>query len=150
MSEKTMLKAYFDGACAPRNPGGHIGIGAYILNHSGEVIFEHSWYLPPSNLNSNNIAEYLAVESCIDFIIDNGYTNEEIVFYGDSKLVIMQMSGKWKVKNGMYVKHAINCKLKRINLINAKFVWIPREMNERADFLSNVELSKRGIKFEKP
>jgi ribonuclease HI len=145
-----MIKAYFDGACAPFNPGGHMGIGAYVLYHDGTRIFEYSGYELNSPTNSNNVAEYMAIENCMDFIIDNGFSDEDVTFFGDSKLVIMQMSGKWMIHGGRYAETAERCLDKVYLITNAKFKWIPRDHNENADYLSNVELLKRGLKFEKP
>lgn len=145
-----MIKAYFDGACAPFNPGGHMGIGAYVLDHDGTRIFEYSGYEPNSPTTSNNVAEYMAIENCMDFIINNGFSEEDVTFFGDSKLVIMQMSGKWRVHGGHYAETAERCLNKLYFINNAKFKWIPREHNENADYLSNVQLLKRGLKFEKP
>lgn len=36
---------YFDGACGPKNPGGNLGIGAYIINRENKEIFIHSEYI---------------------------------------------------------------------------------------------------------
>jgi ribonuclease HI len=144
-----MIKAYFDGACAPFNPGGHMGIGCYVLDHDGTKIFEFSGYESNGPNTSNNVAEYMGLEKCMDFIIDNGFSEEDVTFYGDSKLVIMQMVGKWKIHKGRYAETAKRC-LKKICSINKPgFNWIPREHNYFADRLSNVELLKRGIKFDR-
>jgi ribonuclease HI len=145
-----MIKAYFDGACAPFNPGGHMGIGAYVLDHDGTKIFQFSGYELSGPTTSNNVAEYMALEKCMDFIIDNGFQEEEVTFFSDSKLVTMQMNGKWRVHGGLYLETAERCLNKLYFIKNAKFNWIPRESNDLADKLSNVELFKRGVKFDKP
>lgn len=144
-----MIRAYFDGACAPFNPSGHMGIGCFIEDHDGTRIFEYFGYVDKNPKNSNNVAEYMAIENCIDFIIENGYQEDEITFYGDSKLVIMQMNKKWRIKEGRYVHVAQRCFNKSKSIKNSYFKWIPRELNSEADRLSNIELLKRGIKFNK-
>lgn len=139
---------YFDGACAPINPCGHIGIGCYI-EENGNRIFEYSGYLPATNENSNNVAEYMALENALDFILENGMQNEKIQVYGDSMLVIKQMNGIYKIKSGRYFETAIRCKAKVKNIEKILFDWIPREENELADKLSNSELIRRGVKLFK-
>lgn len=139
---------FFDGACAPINPCGHMGIGCYI-EEDNKRIFEYSGYVPESFDNSNNLAEYMALENALDFILENGMQNEKIQVYGDSMLVIKQMNNRWRIKGGRYYESAIRCKEKVENIKNIQFTWIPREQNFLADELSNKELIKNNIKLFK-
>ena len=59
-----MIKGYFDGACEPINPYGNMGIGAILLKDN-ETIFSHSEFVPASKSNSNNVAEYMALEKIL-------------------------------------------------------------------------------------
>jgi|SRR6478752_890661 len=136
------VKCYFDGACEPKNPGGNMGIGAYILVH-GKEIYTHSNYILANSENSNNVAEYMALEKILQYLQSNDLKSKEIWIYGDSNLVIQQMSGKWKVKNGLYKESALRCKELALRLKtkhNLNYKWIPRELNERADKLSKQHL----------
>ena len=57
----------------------------------------------------------------------------------DSKLVVEQMSGRWKIKNIPLAKLAMEAKkIHSPELIT--FTWIPREENHAADRLVNLAL----------
>jgi len=56
----------------------------------------------------------------------------------DSKLVVSQLSGEWKVKNDDL--REIYREIKEIiskNNLKVMFSWIPREKNKEADRLAN-------------
>jgi len=129
---------YFDGSC-PVNPGGEMGMGIIIYNFCTDTgIYENSWYRCPDENNSNNAAEYLAVLGILNYF--NDHDNTKIKIYGDSKLVVKQLSGEMKIKSGAYKPHAIEAKKlllaiqKRGNQV--EFEWIPRKENKTADALS--------------
>jgi ribonuclease HI len=129
---------YFDGACDV-NPFGNCGTGSIIFNHKDEVVFEHSSFIPACNENSNNVAEHLALTKILEYFDENNITNKKIKISGDSKLVIMQMLGYWRMKEGLYLKYAkynkiLFDKLSKINTIYIQ--WIPRDCNIFADDLS--------------
>lgn len=149
MNEETVISGYFDGACAPTNPKGHIGIGC-VIGINKTVVYRMSDYKAAAPENSNNLAEYMALEKLLDYFIEKGSTTEKINIYGDSMLVIKQMQGHWRVKEGAYVEAAIRCKRKVYKFKDIVFQWIPREQNSAADKMSNSELIKRGIKLFEP
>lgn len=124
-----------------------MGMGMIIFNEKNEVVYADSKYINPAPNNSNNVAEYAALYYVLKWLADNGHTEKEIMIKGDSKLVIMQMSDKWKIKNGMYRRGALYCKefLKKFN--NVKFRHIPRELNMKADSLSTKALKERNVKL---
>jgi ribonuclease HI len=60
----------------------------------------------------------------------------------DSKLVVEQMSGRWKVKHpDMATLVAQACELLAGVLVG--FEWIPRLENSRADRLANESMDRR-------
>ena len=133
-----MIKAYFDGSCAPINPGGNIGMGIVIkIDNKPEITISKK--LTPDEfgyVTSNNVAEYYALILLLDWLIDKNYLNSEIIIMGDSQLVINQMFGNWKFKKGLYLHMAILAKTK-INLFTKMSgKWIKREENIFADSLS--------------
>lgn len=151
---KTLLnnfEIFFDGACNPVNPGGHMGYG-FIIKENNEYISHGSFYEEPSRNNTNNVAEYKAcieaMHSLLNYTKLNNIKIFTVVVYGDSKLVVEQMNGKWRINAGAYVEFAQKTK----KLIEDSFVkeriyfkWIPREQNEEADELSVQELISRGV-----
>ena len=114
------------------NPG-LSGAGAVVIDAaSGNILREISEAV---GIATNNVAEYSAVIFALEaaFEIDPA---AEIVVRMDSKLVVEQMSGRWKIKHpdmlalGARVQQLISGK-------NVEFVWIPRELNVLADALAN-------------
>lgn len=114
------------------NPG-LSGAGALVIDaRTGQVLREISEAV---GIATNNVAEYSAVIFGLEaaFEID---PNAQILVRMDSKLVVEQMSGRWKIKHpdmlslGARVQQLISGK-------NVEFIWIPREQNARADALAN-------------
>jgi len=114
------------------NPG-LSGAGAVVIDAaSGNILREISEAV---GIATNNVAEYSAVIFALEaaFEIDPA---ADIVVRMDSKLVVEQMSGRWKIKHpdmlslGAKVQQLISGK-------NVEFVWIPREQNVLADALAN-------------
>ena len=129
---------YFDGSCEPFNPGGTIGIGVHI--QQGENVFEYSNSLPPDKKNSNNVAEYMSAFKLLDLLRKK--ENVKIQIFGDSKMVVEQLTGRRKIKKGLYVPYALKTKELYDLIVKKNEVsihWIPREENMLAD-----ELSKQG------
>lgn len=134
---------FFDGACAPINPNGHMGVGAAIFQ-ADVVLHTHSEYIPESLDNSNNVSEYMAFLWLVEKLSEIS-NNNTLFIYGDSKLVVSQMTGKWKIKAGRYKEYALKAKAALFELCKNNTVWIewiPREENWFADDLSKMELNK--------
>jgi ribonuclease HI len=83
---------YTDGAARP-NPG-PAAAGFRILTSSGELLFEHEESLGD---RTNNHAEYAALISGLDAC--RAYTRNRVCVGSDSRLVVKQMAGEWRVKN---------------------------------------------------
>ena len=127
---------FFDGASAG-NPG-KMGIGFVIFDENKKSIIDGAEYI---GVGTNNEAEYQAVISLLQFAVQNKIQN--IAVFGDSKLVIKQILGEWKVKAENlkpYVREAQQLKAKIPNIVIS---WIPREQNTYAD-----RLSKKGVDAE--
>lgn len=145
------ITAYFDGACEPVNPGGTASYGAVIYNDGTKVWECSEIYKPEIPLEtSNNIAEYLGIIAVLHEFIDFSYRNQETYIFGDSKLVVEQMNGRWEIRNGLYVPFARKA-LSYMHQFTIKpnISWIPREQNTIADELSKARLLKAGIKVTK-
>jgi len=138
-----MIKLYFDGACGPNNPGGKCGGGA-VVHEDGKMIAEIAKnYIPiKKGETSNNLGEYIGLICGLEYLIANGRALEEIKVYGDSNMVISQMTKKWRIKKGIYEKQAKVAENLIKNFPNIKFSWIPREQNDRADGMSKIALTK--------
>lgn len=130
---------YFDGACGPYNPGGHMGCGVIIKDKDNNTIHTIKKQYSPDEFSgntSNNVAEYLALILALEWCIK--YNVLDIQVYGDSKLVINQMTGVFKIKNGAYVPHAIKAQNLIKNFSSVSFKHVKRELNNEADELSGI------------
>jgi hypothetical protein len=70
-------------------------------------------------------------------LLTNSYNNQKITVRGDSRLVINQINGKWKVKTITIIP----LHQKAMSLIpefkDIQIEWVPRDKNKEADILSN-------------
>lgn len=82
---------YTDGGA--RNNPGPAATGVVIKNEAGDILAAYGEYL---GKQTNNYAEYMAVISGLKKAKTLGAT--EVACIADSKLVIEQLSRRWKVK----------------------------------------------------
>lgn len=80
---------------------------------------------------TNNYAEYMAIISALVKAKELGAT--ELSCYLDSKLVVEQLNGKWKVKEPSIQKLFIKAYNAMQGFQSVKFFHIPREKNKEAD-----------------
>lgn len=116
-----------------RNNPGDAGIGA-VIERDGSLVAEISEYI---GVATNNIAEYTAVVRSLETCIENGWTTESLHFRLDSKLVVEQVQGNWKIK-----EPTLRPLVERVRELASRFpsvsyTHIPREENSRADRLVN-------------
>ena len=145
-----MITCFIDGCCEPFNPGGMASYGIAVLR-DGLIIHEASkLFLPISGKEketSNNVAEYLALQYLLEWLINQNLNKESIEVRSDSMLVIKQMWGNWRIKQGLYVPIARGCRELVKQFPDIHGWWIPREENSMADKLSKEVLLKAGVIF---
>lgn len=88
------MKAYTDGACRGGNPGETSC--AFAIFDGNAVFMADSKYLGPE-LHTNNYAEYQGLLMLLGWAREHGVENLEI--FSDSKLVVNQINGTWKVND---------------------------------------------------
>jgi ribonuclease HI len=139
-----MIEAWFDGCCEPRNPGGHAAWGA-LVRVDRMVVLRTSGYVGVGALMSNNVAEYEGFCQVAQEIKRHAGV---AAIRGDSKLVIMQLQGRWKVNGGLYMPYYTKAaQLWAAIRFRSNLEWIPRELNNECDVLSKQELEGRGVTF---
>jgi ribonuclease H / adenosylcobalamin/alpha-ribazole phosphatase len=128
-----LMKLIIEADGGSRGNPGLSGAGAVVIDAaSGNILREISEAV---GIATNNVAEYSAVIFALEaaFEIDPA---AEIVVRMDSKLVVEQMSGRWKIKHPDML--ALGAKVQQlISGKSVEFVWIPREQNVLADALAN-------------
>lgn len=143
---------YFDGACEDVNPGGHMGWGIAVVDEeTGVVQMTSSGYQEAGPETSNNVAEYLGCGMALrQAIVAVKAGAESVTIRGDSKLVIEQLNGRWKAREGLYMaamREAATLLLELRGLCsNVTLEWLPGSENVHADQASRVELESRGIR----
>lgn len=121
------------------NPGIAGGGAVVIDGESGEVVAELGVYV---GVATNNVAEYRGMLEGLRraFEIDPGAS---VHVRMDSKLVIEQMSGRWKIRNPDMRELAREAR-ELIGPRHATFEWVPRLENSRADALANHAMDRRS------
>lgn len=131
------IQVYFDGLCQPVNPGG-IACYAFLIKSDGKVIHKERGLAaePFSSGATNNVAEYTALVKALEWLISSKMGQQHVHVKGDSKLVISQMRGEFKVKAKAIIPLFQKAALLRKEFADISFQWVPREENREADKLS--------------
>ena len=134
-----MIFVYTDGG-SRGNPG-QAAWGFAIFDESGTELFGNGQKI---GVNTNNVAEYMAVIEAFKYIEDH---RELIANYSgitmrmDSLLVCQQMNGVWKVKHGNMVPLFQQAKQLAAELgLPITYNHVPREQNKVADSYVNKAL----------
>ena len=129
------------------NPG-NAGYGAVVLDGvSGEVIAERAESV---GIASNNVAEYAGLLAGLSAArtIDPG---AEVTVRLDSKLLVEQMTGRWKIKAHDLRRLALEARDVAAELSAAggsvTYTWIPRAENSAADALANSAMDGQSVSW---
>jgi probable phosphoglycerate mutase len=127
------------------NPG-PAGYGAVVLDPvSGETLAEAAEYI---GVATNNVAEYKGLVAGLKAA--HALDPEALVRVRmDSKLVVEQMSGRWKIKHPDMKPLAAEA-ARVFPPAQVTYEWIPRERNKHADRLANeaMDAGKQGKQWE--
>lgn len=124
------LTAYVDGACRISNPG--LAASSYVV-YDGDKEIEAQAVTHPG-LNTNNYAEYSALMALLYLADVKGW--RRMTIYSDSKLVVLQSTGKWPVKKEYLKKYADTC---RALLIRGQHTLVHMRGHEKDE---HIELHK--------
>jgi ribonuclease H / adenosylcobalamin/alpha-ribazole phosphatase len=131
MAERVIIEA--DGG-SRGNPG-PAGFGALLRDAAtGEVIADVAEYIGEA---SNNVAEYSGLVAGLELYREHA-PDADLEVRMDSKLVIEQMSGNWKIKHANLRPLAL--KAQRLVPREVTWTWVPREQNKDADRLANLAM----------
>jgi broad specificity phosphatase PhoE/ribonuclease HI len=130
------LKVIVEADGGARGNPGPAGYGAVVLDGStGEVLAER---LAALGVTTNNVAEYSGMIAGLRAAAELGATEVEVRM--DSKLVVEQMEGRWKIKHPGLRPLAAQAATLVGQFQVVRFTWIPRERNRRADALANAAM----------
>jgi ribonuclease H / adenosylcobalamin/alpha-ribazole phosphatase len=114
------------------NPG-PAGYGAVVWSTDREqVLSERKQAI---GIATNNVAEYRGLIAGLEAAADIGASEVEVSM--DSKLVVEQMAGRWRVKHPDMIPLHQRARELAGEFDRISFAWIPRERNSHADRLAN-------------
>lgn len=128
---------HFDGSYRNHEGKEDMGIGCVILDENKRIVFELSLHI--NKPGSTNYAEYSACIEVLKWLTLNEH--EHAIVNGDSKLVVNQLNGLWKVRKGTYTDKAAEAMELFKSLPNVDIVWSRRNKNKEADGLSKMGLN---------
>ena len=121
------------------NPG-PAGYGAVVRDAAtGEVLAERFGGLGSV---TNNVAEYQGLIAGLRAAAELGA--DVVAVRMDSKLVVEQMSGRWKIKHPSMQPLAAEARDVADGFTRVDYEWIPRERNKDADRLANQAMDEQA------
>jgi len=136
MRQNKRLIIFCDGG-AYNNPG-PAAVGLVFYDGEGKELFRFSKFIGRA---TNNQAEYRAVIAAFK-IAKLKFNPQEIQLFLDSKLVVEQLSGNYKIKNHGLKSLYFSAKKLQLNFSLVLYNHILREKNTLADRLVKSEIRK--------
>jgi broad specificity phosphatase PhoE/ribonuclease HI len=120
------------------NPG-PAAYGAVLFDaDTREVIAERAEYVGRA---TNNVAEYRGLIAGLELYREHT-PGADLEVRMDSKLVVEQMSGRWKIKHPDM--RPLAARAQALAPPGTTYTWIPREQNKHADRILNVALDRQA------
>ncbi|KAG5534969.1 hypothetical protein RHGRI_022922 [Rhododendron griersonianum] len=127
----------FDGA-SKGNPG-LAGAGAVLRVEGGSGSGSRVCRLREGvGIATNNVAEYRALLLGLNYALQKGY--KHIRVQGDSKLVVMQVQGLWKLKNQNMADLCKVAKELKDRFLSFEIRHVERDLNSAADVQANLAI----------
>jgi ribonuclease HI len=145
------VELYFDGACEP-NPG--MASFGWVAKDAatGRTLGSGDGVVGGPSATCN-VAEYYALGHGLKWLTETPPDGlGSVTVYGDSKLVVEQMTGRWQC-NAEHLQRLRDRCIARLGTLQSRGVavrleWVPRERNAEADALSvRAWEGKTGRKF---
>ncbi|MDH5450836.1 MAG: ribonuclease HI family protein [Candidatus Bathyarchaeota archaeon] len=131
-----MIEVWIDGLCEPVIPKHErTACLGYVIKKNDKVVEKGSEVVGIGEDMTNNVAEYAALIRALERIKDLVLEGPVIV-RSDSRLVVNQMRGDWRVKAPLIVPlyHQAVALADGRNIV---FEWVAREKNTEADHLAH-------------
>jgi ribonuclease HI len=141
LKDKSYQLTIFADGGARGNPG-PAAAGFVITDSDGRILKQAGEYLGET---TNNVAEYQGVVLALKWVKKNiDQKIDQINFFLDSKLVVNQLNGLFKVKNGGLRDLIVQVRqLEKGVGGNVSYRHLSREKNQKADALVNQTLDKQ-------
>lgn len=120
------------------NPG-PASYGALVRDAAtGRVLAERGETI---GVATNNVAEYRGLIAALELAAEHA-PGASVEVRMDSKLVIEQMAGRWKIKHPAMQPLALRAR--DLVPLDVTWTWVPRERNKAADALANRALDEQA------
>ena len=132
------MKVFVEADGGSRGNPGPAGFGCVVFasDHS-TVLAEHGPFI---GVTTNNVAEYRGLIAGLEQARRIGA--DDVTVRMDSKLVVEQMTGRWKVKHPAMAELHQQARALATTFSHIGFGWIPREQNKYADRLANEAMDR--------
>ena len=135
-----LVKVVVEADGGSRGNPGPAGFGCVVFSADRTtVLAEHKHFIGQT---TNNVAEYRGLIAGLEEARRLGAN--EVAVSMDSKLVVEQMSGRWKVKHPGLAELHQQARALASTFDGVTFGWIPRERNAHADRLANEAMDAAG------
>ncbi|MDX6360419.1 MAG: ribonuclease / adenosylcobalamin/alpha-ribazole phosphatase [Nocardioidaceae bacterium] len=132
---ETVKRVIIEADGGSRGNPGPAAYGALVKDaDTGRVLAEEGTTI---GVASNNVAEYSGLIAGLR-MAEEVAPGADIEVRMDSKLVVEQMSGRWKIKHPDMRPLAMEAN--RLAPFGTTYTWVPRELNKHADRLANEAL----------
>ena len=134
------LKVFCDGG-SRGNPG-PAATGFAVFDDQGHLLHQAGHYLGKT---TNNVAEYTAVIHALQWLSQHSFSPppQTCHFYLDSRLVVNQLNGLFKIKNSRLRQLVIQTRqLENLLSFPVHYHHLPRSQNRLADSLVNQALDQ--------
>ena len=136
------MKVLIEADGGSRGNPGPAGYGAVVFDAATrEVLAERSAGI---GVATNNVAEYGGLVAGLQAAHDLD-PEAEVEVRMDSKLVVEQMSGRWKIKHPDMQKLALQAQQLARRMGSVRYTWVPRAQNGAADALANSAMDGRPV-----
>lgn len=127
------MKVLIEADGGSRGNPGPAGYGSVVWNADRSTVLAES--KQAIGRATNNVAEYRGLIAGLEEATRLGAT--EVAVCMDSKLVVEQMAGRWKVKHPALAELHAEARALAAGFEQIGYRWIPREKNSHADRLAN-------------
>ena len=131
----SQIEMFFDGA-SKRNPG--LSGAAFWITHGDRSYGEYKFL----GIKTNNEAEYNGLILGLKSLLKHRTCTIKVV--GDSKLIIEQMKGKWKINAPNLKPLWQEAQDLAKQFTDIEFIHIDRSLNSKADTLANIAVNTKS------
>ena len=132
---------HFAGLTGPERSGGEMA-SSFALFVSEKIHALAAEYTPPYEDSSWHTATYLALSNAVDACKHQLQDpSADITFVTDNKMVVQQMTGRWRANDGHYLEaraEALATLERVIPGVRVQFVWVPQDQNRALPLCKNL------------